>query len=400
MMIHKLLILSALIFLFSCSGNKKNINADQFNGDGGVYLSFEKKHILNNDGSSTFRVSFEFLALKTGITYQDSIRYNTNYQDFNILHAGFIDSTGKKQKIPSGQFVFKNPSVLKQHPDSLLLNQVYFNFKHLARNERIKIAYEIISKTDFVPYFMDYTKLSTRFPALQFSYKVETELDDSLRIYTFPEKINPLITRTRSRKNYSFIRSDFVKKEGNYIRISSKPENDLLCSTAENPGKIIDYMVGQIAFSGTFDHDISRTLHSMRNPWETEQYNLNKLYQFTIENIMDIPIAEKYRAFRIHDINEVYMNNSGTKLEKTVFLSSALNLFGISTQTFAVCDPQFLNNSAANPLVFDSYVIRVRYQNEDSAFISVTPPNLELELRNKALFSLDPNNLYAYLKKE
>lgn len=399
-MTYKLLILSIFTFLFSCSGSKKKINADQFKGEDGVYLSFENKHILNNDGSSTFRVSFEFLALKTGITYQDSILYNTNYQDFNILHAGFIDSTGKKQKIPSGQFVFKNPSVLKQHPDSLLLNQVSFNFKHLARNERIKIAYEIISKPDFVPYFMDYTKLSTRFPALQYNYEVETEMEDSLRIYTFPEKIDPLIKRTRSSKNYSFTRSDFIKKEDNYIRISSNPGNYLLCSTAENPGKIIDYMIGQLAFSGTFDRDISKTLMSMRNAWETEQYNINKLYHFTTENIMDVPFEEKYRAFRIHDINEVYKHTSGTKLEKTLFLSSALNLFGISAQTFAVCDPQFLNNSASNPLVFDSYVIRVRYQNEDSSFISVTPPNLELELRNKALFSLDPNNLYAYFKKE
>jgi len=363
--------ISIIIFLiFSVS----LVAVSQYDGQ---YIKKEITYTLNPDGSwvknyhHLLKYNSYYTIRRMGETF---IIYNPRYQKLKVIKSETTMKDGKKVILPKNALNEILPFVAHNYPDFSNLRQMVITHTGLERGAVVDLNYQITTRSDFMPYFSSYEFIEDRLPTdhLIIRFIIPDSIDLKYKIYKLNNK--PEIEKDNEKKIYTFSFENlkaFIYEP--YIKFQDAPH--IIFSTASNWASVFPKTEKTQQMHARLLKEIEKVKKSASNENE---------FCFGVQNIVaqDIDncrIGVGLTGINIRDINQIYLSNYGTKLEKAYLLNQIFKKFDISSEILAVPFNKHIIDAVPTIFQIEDYLIKIK----DNGTIYLNPCKVQ-------------NNLFPY----
>lgn len=363
--------LSLLLFvLFLCTP----VLSDQKTDDA-IYLDMLKEYTLHDDGSWTMRqmhqlkiVSYFSLNRRHGETF---IVYDTLFQKLKINHCFTTMVNGREIHSPENAFNQVLPRFAANSPAHNHLREMVVTHTGLEIGAVINLDYEMRTQSDFLPGMMGDVLLTADVPVKNLTIRIKLPQNKTLKFQLFNSERKAEEKQNGSSKILEWKFTDLPAvisepMQANQADFSPR----LVFSTVDDWQKIYDYLnienvvaVEQNIRSHFFDNDVSAMLKIL----STQSKIINETA------LINVPFAAI--GFRYRQPQEVWQSNSGTLLEKAIFMASMLKGEGIQAKPVLVSSKISFDKDIPSLLPFDDVMVCAQPQPGEKIFFSVQKLN-------------------------
>ncbi len=345
----------------------------------GQYIKKEITYTLNSDGSwvknyhHLLKYNSYYTIRRMGETF---IIYNPKYQKLKIIKSETTMKHGKKVPLPKNALNDILPFTAHEYPDFSHLRQMVITHTGLERGAVVDLNYEITIMPDFMFNFSACEFIEDRLPTNHLIVKliIPDSIDLKYKVYKFDSK--PEIKKGKGKKIYTFSFENlkaFIYEP--YIRFQDAPH--IIFSTASNWASVFP----KIGKTQPIPAGLLKEVEEIRKSTSNENEFCFKVQNIVAKNIDNCMIGTDLTGINIRDINQVYLSNYGTKLEKACLLNQVFKYFDISSEILAVPYDKYMIDTVPTILQIEDYLIKVR--DKDNGIIYLNPYKVQ-------------NNLFPY----
>ena len=344
--------ISIIIFLFF---SVSLVAVSQYDGQ---YIKKEITYTLNPDGSwvknyhHLLKYNSYYTIRRMGETF---IIYNPRYQKLKVIKSETTMKDGKKVPLPKNALNEILPFVAHNYPDFSNLRQMVITHTGLERGAVVDLNYQITTRSDFMPFFSSYEFIGDRLPTdhLIIRFIIPDSIDLKYKIYSLNNK--PEIEKDNEKKIYTFSFENlkaFIYEP--YIKFQDAPH--IIFSTASNWASVFPKTEKTQQMHARLLKEVEKLKKSGSNENE---------FCFGVQNIVaqDIDncrIGAGLTGINIRDINQVYLSNYGTKLEKAYLLNQIFKKFDISSEILAVPFKKHIIDAVPTIFQIEDYLIKIK----------------------------------------
>ncbi len=379
------IIIAIILFNFGFSQDKYDA----------VYLKLIKEYKLNSDGSFDFNYNkklqilthFAFHRLQ-GETF---IVYNPDYQKLKINDSYTIMADGKKVITPDNAYNEVLPRYADDAPAFNNLREMVVTHTGLEVNAVINLDYSLHTNNKFYPNFMGEEVITENAPVKEEIIRIIVPSDKELNYKTFNIRTAPEITKDDEYITYTWNFSNIPARSHS----SHQPdyyEPGIIFSAGRDLHRVFDKFCNQEGFYFNLNLAMKEKVKELAEGVEDEIDLMIKLQDFVVNDFSTYNVPLWVSGFRTRVPAEVWNSNGGTKIEKTLLLTSLLREANINAIPVAVIPETFYDSELGSLFIFKDFLIQVNPENNKRFYISATEckdHNLLYNLGNKTLLQLD-----------
>jgi len=387
------------VFLFQSGLFSQEDNYDA------VYLSLVKEYQLNTDGTVDFRyykaqkvLSYRAINNLYGETF---VVYSPVNQELKINKAYTIMADGKKIETPPNAFNPVLPGFAANAPAYNSLREMVITHTGLERGATIYLDYQLHSQKLFYPALMGNELLAEPEPVREMIIIVKIPIGENLYYRTLNTNILPVKNLDNGFQVYTWkltmvpaISAEESQQGGNELY----PR--LLFSTSDDRNKIYKSVTKQEAFNYSISDKLKSELDKILAGNTNKFTNALELQEKIVTEIRLYPIPPRITGFKCRTPDQIWNDNGGTGLEKTVLLVALLKAAGITAEPVAIIRTSLYNEKLGTLADIEDFAVKVDFKEEGTIYLSATNlinQNLTLSLPGRTLVPLNPDVLTSNL---
>jgi hypothetical protein len=218
---------------------------------------------------------------------------------------------------------------------------------------------------------------------------IPDSIDLKYKIYKFDNK--PEIKKEKGKKIYTFSFDNlkaFVYEP--YIRFQDAPH--IIFSTASNWASVFP-KTEKTQPIPSIPRGLLKEVEKIRKSISNENEFYLRVQNIVAQNIDNCRIGTDLTGINVRDINQVYLSNYGTKLEKAYLLNQVFKHFDILSEILAV--PYDKIDTVPTILQIEDYLIKIR--DKDNGIIYLNPYKVQ---KNLFPYKLSGSQVYNLNKGE
>jgi len=369
-----------------------------------VYLSLIKEYTLNPDGS----IDFRYIKVQKLQTYraihnlygETFVVYSPGDQEIKINEAYTIMPDGKKIITPDNAFNIVLPGFAANASAYNSLREMVVTHTGLERGTIINLDYQIHSKVGFYPTLMGNELLAEPEPIKELVIRVKIPIGENLYYKTINTNIQPVKT---SEKNFQ----TYIWKLNNIPAMSAEEAQQgnnelyprLIFSTSDDRNKIYESIAAQEAFKYVISEKLKKELDIILPGNSGKLNNALKLQEKVVNDIRLYPIPHRLIGYKCRTPEQIWNDNGGTGLEKTVLLVAFLKAAGIEAEPITIIRTSFFNDKLGTVADIEDFAVKVDFKEEGTMYLSATNrnnQNLALSMPGRTLVSLKSDGKTTY----
>jgi len=371
----------------------------QYDNYHGVYLSLIKEYTLNPDGSMDFRY-IKKLKLQTyraihSLYGETFIVYSPENQELKINEAYATMSDGKKIVTPKNAFNLVLPGFAANAPAYNSLREMVITHTGLERGAIINLDYQIHSQKDFYPALMGNELLAESEPIEELIVKVKIPAGEKLYYKTINTNNSPVISSEQNFQVYTWritnipaMSSEEAQRGGNeyYPR--------LIFSSSDNRDGIFKTIAAQEAFQYSIPEIMKKEVNTILTGSNDKLSNVLKLQEKVVNDIRLYPIPPRTVGYKCRNSEQIWNDNGGTALEKTVLFISLLKAADIEAEPVAIVRTSFYTDNLGTIADVEDFAVKIDFKEEGTIYFSATSLNSQNQLfllPDRTLISFSPN---------
>ncbi|MBU0765905.1 MAG: DUF3857 domain-containing protein [Bacteroidetes bacterium] len=365
------LITAALLLLFiSCGTDRSaNNNTDAFTDADAVYISLNKEYTLNLDGTVDIHYSHRLKYL----TYFSSNRlygetfivYNPMYFQLRIDKSETTMADGKKVTAPENSFNEVLPHFAANAPAYNHLREMVVTHTGLENGALANLEYTLHSSEEYLPFLSGHEFLEASSPVKKFSLSVRIPAGTELKFHTLNDSLTPEIVCDEEWTTYKWAK-DNIPACPKFDRCPGNTPQ-LFFSTAAGLDEAKDYLTSLPAF----DLEVSTEMKDKAlKETEKEKDPLQKalkLQKIIVNNLNHYRVTPEEAAFRCRTPREVWEDNGGTALEKTILFTALLKSVDIEARPVFSATKGTVKKEVGSLQYFHNFYIQITPCDESAA---------------------------------
>ncbi len=357
----------------------------------------EKYYSLNKDGSSDLRVIkeiklFSYLSMsKFGETF---ILYNPNYQKLTINKAYTKTADGKIINAPKNAFNELLPSFATNVAAFNHLKEMVVVHTGTELGATIFVDYSIHSLKEITPALMGEEIVGDIVPVSEYIIQISTPVGMSLNYKLLNSNQQPekKIVDSQERLEWKFLNLPPLTNEPFQSRISSK--NPYLTFSTQTMIDNIEWLIRQNTNNQNLPISLTKKIDQIVKNNPNELTKVAKIHRLIASEISTSNIPFALTGYKTRSIDEIWMSNSATNLEKALLLSKSLNYAQITATPIVCFDNSSIDSKIGNLKSVTDILVNVMLANGDKIVLNPiqdSPFDRQYFLINKTALELKAN---------
>ena len=364
-----------------------------------VYLSLMKEYTLNPDGSMDFRYvkkqklqTYRAFHSLYGETF---IAFSSDRQELKINQAFTTMADGKTIPVPENAFNLVLPFFAADAPAYNSLREMVITHTGLERGAIINLDYQIHSQKGFYPALMGNELFTESEPIEEHIIKVKIPAGEKLYYKTINTTISPVVTSEQGFQVYTWrltnipaMSSEEAQQDGN----ESYPR--LLFSTSGNREEVFKNMTAREAFQYSIPEEIKKEVNTILAESSGKLNTVLKLQEKVVNDLRLYPILPRTVGYTSRNSEQIWNDNGGTALEKTILFISLLRAAGIEAEPVAIVRTSFYDDKIGTFADIEDFAVKVDLKTEGTIYFPATNLNnqdLLLSLPGRTLITFGRN---------
>lgn len=342
-------------------------NAMAQEGSDAVFNKLVSEYTLNADGSTTYH-EYKEVKLLTHMSFhrlfgETFIIYNPAYQELKINDAYTIMADGKKVVVPDNAFNEVLPRAAYHAAAYNHLREMVITHTGLEVGATIYLDYTLTTKPGYMLTFMGEEIIQDMVPIKEKEIIINIPAGKELHYKMLNMRTAPDITERTDNKSYSF-KFKSLNASSNEWGTDASLLPRLFFSAAEDLDRAYFPFVGQKAFTYTASPLMQPALEKLKED-HTDALGLALAIQkMVVHQVGSWGLSPDQTAFHCRTPEEVWNSNAGTKLEKTVLLTTLLRAAGQRAIAVAVIPDSYYDKEVGSLYIMKDFAVQLKLDEE------------------------------------
>lgn len=365
-------------------------------------LSLTKEYTLQKDGSISYHHTQKTKLLTHrsfhSLYGESYIIYNPKQQQLKINQAVTTMADGKKVASPANAFNEVLPSFASNAPDFNHLREMVITHTGLEVGATIDLEYSLTSNPGYYPFLMGREVVSEFSPVDDYRIVIKIPEGITLNYRLLNARLAPEISMSKGFQVYTFnfgkvafaAQDPFLPAEIDYLPILS-------FSTANSLQQAIEAFTSQESFqqmaSGSINKNFAQNIKKAQVKDASFYQKILKTQELLATEMASLSIPLSYNGFKTRTLEQSYLTNSATEIEKILLLTTGLRSLGVKAMPVALIPQKLFDAKLGNLYDFSSFMVRITPEVGDAFYVSAsgTPSNdAVLGQSSKVALMLEP----------
>lgn len=358
-----------LFFSLTCFAQNKDADA--------VFEKIIKEYTLNRDGSITYHY-FKQLKLQSRLSFnrlygETFIVYDPQFQELKINESYTIKADSTRVRTPENAFNEVLPHSAAHSAAYNHLREMVVTHTALEVGATIVLDYTITTHQGYWPALMGNEVIRESSPVTKMEVIVNVPVDVDLQYKMFNLRTAPEIIVKGNEKIFTWKFAGLPAAPHERFRGACLPGTPrLLFSTAKNMEAVKEWMAQQLQRKGSPANDLLQLARKTKDESQDEIKVMRALQRFVVDDIGTLGVSLAEAGFRARRPELVWQSNAGTAFEKSVLLTTLLNLADIQAVTVLAAPGKFFDPAVGDLFLFQDVLVYATTKSNGDFLLSAT----------------------------